>query len=182
MTFDPPALHKRCKRALLAGILRVRKVIEMSIQKIEYGSTNGYQVRVGPRHAAITKFFAVRKYGGRRKALAEARVAEVAMQQIAPPTSPRVGPRIKAAANNTSGLVGVRPRYTMFSDTPYLSFVASWSKAGKAYCTSYSAEKHGMLGALKLAMERREKATGVRHELSPRQALNRMKHLIAGDQ
>ena len=41
----------------------------MSIQQINYGSTQGYQVRVGPRTAAMTKFFAVRKYGGARKAL-----------------------------------------------------------------------------------------------------------------
>jgi hypothetical protein len=152
----------------------------MSIQRIEYGSTNGFQVRVGPRHAALTKFFAVRKYGGARKALAEARAAEALMRQGAEPTSPRVGPRHTAQANNTSGLIGVRPRYTLFSDTPYLYFVASWSKDGKAYSTSYSAEKHGLLGALKMAMEKREKATGVRYEVSPRQALNRMKHLIAG--
>jgi hypothetical protein len=152
----------------------------MSIQRIEYGSTNGYQVRVGPRHAAITKFFAVRKYGGVRKALAEARAAEVSMQQVALPTSPRVGPRTAAQANNTSGLVGVRPRYEMFGDTPYLYFVASWSKNGKAYSTSFSAEKHGLLEALKLAMEKREKATGLRYDMSPRKALNRMKHLIAG--
>ena len=152
----------------------------MSIQKIESGSTNGYQVRVGPRHAALTKFFAVRKYGGVRKALAEARAAEVLMQQNAQPTSPREGARSTAQANNTSGLVGVRPRYTLFSETPYLYFVASWSKNGKPYCTSFSAEKHGTLGALKLAMERREKATGMRYNLSPRRALNKMKHLIAG--
>jgi len=152
----------------------------MSIQRIESGSTNGFQVRVGPRHASLTKFFAVRKYGGARKALAEARAAEVALQRDAAPTSPRVGPRITAQANNTSGLIGVRPRYTMFSDTPYLYFVASWSKHGKAHSTSFSAEKHGMLGALQMAMEKREKATGIRYDLSPRQALNRMKHLIAG--
>ena len=152
----------------------------MSIQRIEYGSTNGYQVRVGPRHAALTKFFAVRKYGGVRKALAEARAAEATLQLTAAPTSPRAGARSEAQANNTSGLVGVRPRYTLFSDTPYLYFVASWSKDGKAYSTSYSAEKHGLLGALKLAMEKREKATGMRYDVSPRKALNRMKHLIAG--
>ena len=74
----------------------------------------------------------------------------------------------------------MRPRYTMFSDTPYLYFVASWSKNGKAHSTSFSAEKHGTLVALKLAMEKREKATGIRYDMSPRQALNRMKHLIAG--
>ena len=152
----------------------------MSIQRIESGSTNGYQVRVGPRHAALTKFFAVRKYGGVRKALAEARAAEAMLQQTAQPTSPRVGPRKTAQSNNTSGLIGVRPRYTVFGETPYLYFVASWSKNGKAYSTSYSAEKHGLLGSLKLAMEKREKATGLRYDMSPRVALNRMKHLIAG--
>ncbi len=73
----------------------------------------------------------------------------------------------------------MRPRYVMFSDTPYLYFVASWSVDGKPRCTSYSAEKHGLLGALELAMKRREKATGVRYELSSRQAWQRMKHLAA---
>ena len=152
----------------------------MSIQRIESGSTNGYQVRVGPRHAALTKFFAVRKYGGVRKALAEARAAEITLQKSAQPTSPREGARSTTQANNTSGLIGVRPRYVMFSDTPYLYFVASWCQGGKACSTSFSAEKHGTLGALKMAMERREKATGMRYDLSPRKALNRMKHLIAG--
>jgi hypothetical protein len=153
----------------------------MSIQRIEYGSTNGYQVRVGPRHAALTKFFAVRKYGGVRKALAEARAAEATMQQAAPPAASRVGPRVKAQANNTSGIVGVRPRCTRSGDTLYLAFVVSWSKNGKAFCTSYSAEKHGTLGALTLAMEKRETATGVRYDMSPRKALNRMKHLITDE-
>jgi hypothetical protein len=150
----------------------------MSIQRIEHGSTNGFQVRVGPRHAALTKFFAVRKYGGIRKALAEARAAESVMREQAPPSAPRTGPRKTRQANNTSGVVGVRPRYTMFAETPYLYFVASWSKGGKAFCTSYSAEKHGMLNALKMAMERREKATGMRYEISPRKAFNLMRHLI----
>ena len=31
----------------------------MSIQRIVHGSTDGFQVRVGPRHAVLTKFFAV---------------------------------------------------------------------------------------------------------------------------
>jgi AP2 domain len=150
----------------------------MSIQQINSGSTQGYQVRVGPRHASMTKFFAVRKYGGQRKALAQAKAAEVQMQKVALPITSRSGARLVAQANNTSGLVGIRPRYELFSEHPYLYFVASWSKNGKACSTSFSAEKHGKIGALQLAMERREKATGVRYSVSPRQAWNRMKHLI----
>ena len=152
----------------------------MSIQQISHGSTQGYQVRVGPRHAALTKFFAVRKYGGTRKALAQARAAEAELLKIAEPTAARHGARNVAQSNNSSGLIGIRPRYELYSDHPYLYFVASWSVDGKACSTSYSAEKHGKLGALKLAMERREKATGMRYALTARQALNRMKHLITG--
>ncbi len=151
----------------------------MSIQRIDYGSTQGYQVRVGPRHAALTKFFAVRKYGGARKALAQARIAEAELRKLAPPTAPREGPRVVAQANNTSGLVGIRPRYVMFSEHPYLYFVASWSINGKACSTSFSAERHGKLIALKMAMDKREKATGIKYEVTPRQALNRMKHLLS---
>ena len=152
----------------------------MSIQPINSGSTQGFQVRVGPRHAALTKFFALRKYGGARKALAHAKAAEAKLLKIAEPTLPRTGARLTAQANNTSGLVGIRPRYVLFSDHPYLYIVASWSVNGKPRCTSYSAEKHGLLGALAMAMARREKATGVRYEITPRQAWNRMKHLVAG--
>jgi hypothetical protein len=150
----------------------------MSIQPIHSGSTQGYQVRVGPRHAAMTKFFAVRKYGGARKALAHARAAEAEFLKLAPQTTPREGPRVVAQANNTSGLIGIRPRYVLFSDHPYLYFVASWSVNGKPRSTSYSAERHGKLVALKMAMDRREKATGLKYDFTPRQALNRMKHLL----
>ena len=152
----------------------------MPIQQINHGSTQGYQVRVGPRHAALTKFFASRKYGGARKALAHAKAAEAQLRKVAEPTAERHGARRVEQANNTSGLVGVRPRYELYSDHPYLYFVASWSVNGRACSTSFSAEKHGKLGALALAMERREKATGTRYTLTPRQAWNRMKHLVAG--
>ncbi|MBC8055519.1 MAG: hypothetical protein H7Y61_02945 [Rhizobiales bacterium] len=151
----------------------------MSIQHISHGSTQGYQVRVGPRHASLTKFFAVRKYGGMRKALARARAAEVELQKLAVPTTPREGARLVAQVNNTSGVVGIRPRYVLFSEHPYLYFVASWSDNGKARSTGYSAERHGKLGALTMAMERREKATGVKYDLTPKQALNRMKSLLS---
>lgn len=151
----------------------------MSIQHISHGSTEGYQVRVGPRHASMTKFFAVRKYGGMRKALAQARAAEAELQKTAEPTTPRKGARIVAQANNTSGLIGIRPRYVLFSEHPYLYFIASWSVNGKACSTGFSAERHGKLGALKMAMERREKASGIKYDLTPRQAMNRMKHLLS---
>ena len=151
----------------------------MPIQHINHGSTVGYQVRVGPRHASMTRFFAVRKYGGARKALAQAKLAEGELSKIAGPTSSRKGARVIAASNNTSGLVGIRPRYVMFSEHPYLYIVASWSNNGKACSTSFSAERHGLIGAVKLAMDRRVKATGVAYDLTPRQALNRMKHLLS---
>lgn len=151
----------------------------MSIQRISHGSTQGYQVRVGPRHASMTKFFAVRKYGGVRKALAQARAAEAELRKIAPPTTSRNGARVVAQANNTSGVIGIRPRYVMFSEHPYLYFVASWSVNGKARSTSFSAERHGKLAALQMAMDKREEATGIKYVLTPRQALNRMKRLIS---
>jgi hypothetical protein len=150
----------------------------MPIQQINHGATQGYQVRVGPRHASLTKFFAIKKHGGPRKALARARQAEADLLLQAEPLAPRDGPRAKPGANNTSGVVGIRPRYAVFSETPYLYFVVSWSEAGRARCTSFSAEKHGLLGALKLALERRASATGTPHELTPRQAWRRMKHLV----
>jgi hypothetical protein len=93
----------------------------MPIQLIDHGSTQGYQVRVGPRNAVLTKFFAVRKHGGPRKALAAARAAEARLAELAQTLAPKRGARREVAANNTSGLVGVRPRCQEFSDRPYLS-------------------------------------------------------------
>lgn len=127
----------------------------------------------------MTRFFAVRKYGGARKALAYARAAEVELQKLAPPTMSRSGARVVAQANNTSGVIGIRPRYVMFAEHPYLYFVASGSIEGKAWSTSFSAERHGKMVALKMAMARREKATGVKYDMTPRQVLNRMKHLLS---
>jgi hypothetical protein len=101
----------------------------------------------------MTKFFAVRKYGGVRKALAQARAAEAELKKLAPPTTPRKGARVVAQTNNTSGVIGIRPRFVLFSDHPYLYFVASWSVNGKPRSTSYSAERHGKLDALGMAME-----------------------------
>lgn len=150
----------------------------MAIQHINHGSTLGYQVRVGPRHSAMTRFFAVRKYGGQRNALAQAKLAEAEFQKISGPGAGRTGARVATGSNNTSGMVGVRPRYVMFSEHPYLYIVASWSAGGKACSTSFSAERHGLLGAIQLAMDKRQKATGLKYEITPRQALNRMKHLL----
>ena len=152
----------------------------MPIQTINSGSSQGYQVRVGPRHATLTKFFASRLHGGDVKALAKARKAERAMQKHAVPVESRSGPRSREPSNNTSGLVGIRPSYVVFSDTTYLYFAVSWSEGGRARCTSFSAEKHGLLVALQMAMDRREKGTGVKSGLTARQAWNRMKHLVAG--
>jgi len=151
----------------------------MAIQFIDHGSTQGFQVRVGPRHAALTKFFAVRKHGGPRRALAAARAAEAELVRRSAAMSGKTGARRQVPTNNTSGLVGVRPRYVVFSDVPYLYFVASWSVNGKPRCTSFSAEKHGLLGALELAMKRRERATDMLYDMSPRQAWSRMKHLVS---
>jgi hypothetical protein len=150
----------------------------MPIQRIDHGSTQGYQVRVGPRDGVLTKFFAMRKHGGVRKALAAARAAELELSRYVEPPAAKTGPRERLSASNRSGLVGVRPRQLMFSDTPYLYFVATWSVDGRPRATSYSAEKHGLLGALELAMRRREEATGLRYDLTPRRAWQRMKHLV----
>ena len=152
----------------------------MPIQTINSGSTQGYQVRVGPRHATLTKFFASRVHGGDVKALAKARKAERALQKLAVPVAPRSGPRSREPSNNTSGLVGIRPSYAVFSDNTYLYFSVSWSEGGRARCTSFSTQKHGLLVALQMAMDRREKGTGVKSGLTARQAWNRMKHLVAG--
>lgn len=41
----------------------------------------------------------------------------------------RTGARVFAQTKNTSGVIGVRPRYVMFTNEPYLHFV---TKPGRA--------------------------------------------------
>lgn len=150
----------------------------MAIHFIDYKATQGYQFRVGPRHALLTKFFAVRKHGGKYKALVLARAAEV----DAEPTTSKAGPRLRPAINNASGVVGIRPRYMLHLNQLSLCLVASWCAQGKSRSTSYSAERHRKLEALPLAMACRERGTGMKFEITPRQAFSRMKYLLTGDE
>jgi hypothetical protein len=81
----------------------------MSIQRIEHGSTNGYQpnqvVRGVPQNAALTRFRHT-QVRWLLRGLAEARAAEAALQRTAPPTSPLLGPCLAAQVNNTIELIG----------------------------------------------------------------------------
>jgi hypothetical protein len=142
---------------------------------------SGWQVRAGPRDAQKTVYFSDKKYGGREAAEAAAKQALSDIEAKAPPVRPKNGPRANKQANNKSGVVGVRPAYrrgSKQSENTYLYIQASWSEGGIPCCAAYSTTKHGLLEAVRLALEARAKGTKTPVELTPRQAWERMRHLV----
>ena len=155
--------------------------------RIDHNYTHGWQVRVGPVGPdQVTSFFADRKHGGVEAAGRAADAAMGAMAQGAPAERPRHGARSKAQSNNTSGIIGIRPVYRRGkygkakSKSLYLYMQVSWSEHGTPCCSAFSAHKHGVLGAVEMALTRRQEKTGALLNLTPRQAWNRMRHLTVG--
>lgn len=142
----------------------------MPIHRLQFGRTNGFQVRVGPR----SKLFSIRKLGGESQALRLAKQYERALkiEHPSPSMRGRPGPRANVSKINTSGLVGLRAVHVNYSDfgVPTLCIQASWSKKGHAGSTNISTTKHGVLEAVRLAILARERGAGMIVGLTPRQA------------
>jgi len=107
----------------------------MSIQRIESGSTNGFQVRgrAAPRRA--DKVLRGKEIRGIRKALAEPRAAEIVLRGgPRTPTSAGVGRRHQDSSATRLGS-SAYARYTMFRTRLIFRFVAPGAKAA-SYCTT----------------------------------------------
>lgn len=141
----------------------------MPIQRIDHKGALGFQVRVGPRVNVWTKYFAVSKYG-HDKALKLAQEAEAVMLKRHPGPLGR-GPGHHLGGVTRSGIVGLRLLYVpsrTATAAPLLHIQVRWPSGG----TQVSTQKHGVLEAVRIAMERREAATGTSYGLTPRQAWN----------
>ena len=70
--------------------------------------------------------------------------------------------------NNSSGLVGIGLRAVGAAGIIYVT--AAWREHGCARATCYSTARHGRVGATEQALRAREAGTGVRYEITARQA------------
>jgi hypothetical protein len=124
---------------------------------------SGYQARYGPCKALRTAYFSVDRYGAEE---AE-RLANEALRKFSAEI-----PAVERPRQKPNPIEGMRAQYRAHSPhtLPRLHIVA-WgpSRDGKVKGTAYSAEKHGVLESVRLAMTWREKATGRSYDMTSRE-------------
>jgi len=131
------------------------------------GVVEGYQLRINGGGAGNSRFFAARKLGGADKALRAARrlARELELPKTRKPGGRALG---QLQRNSKTPAAGVRFEWQRFAVSTVLYVVATWSsKQGRPCCTRYSVERHGLQGALELAVAKRVAAGAPKPELSP---------------
>jgi hypothetical protein len=132
----------------------------MSIQPIQHGSSNGYQVRIFRGGRTITKFLAYKKHGGKKKALALAAKIEKALENLHPviPSRKKKFHANRPNRNSTTGIHGIRAFILKRPKRrPVLQFNAQWN-SGRL---QRSSAVYGILGALQQVLDARQNATGI---------------------
>jgi hypothetical protein len=119
------------------------------------GVIEGYQLRINGGGAGLSKFFAARKLGGADKALRAAR--RTARDMGLPKTRKRGGSVAgRLLSTSRTPAAGIRFEWTPFSLHTVLYVVATWrNPKGRPASTRYSVDRHGMEGALDLAIGKR---------------------------
>lgn len=143
----------------------------MGIRTIRNGGTViAYQAIGGTGKSGASQYYSIARYGS-AVALLMAKHRASELESGAPR---RV---YKPRWRNASGIPGLSFEYQVFSDggVPIAYAVATWYKAGRNCASRFSTQKHGMLGAVELAMRRREAGTGQPLGITTRQALGQMK-------
>lgn len=133
---------------------------------IENRGTFGYMVRISRMEQKFNRFFSDKEYGGKRKALDEARKHyEELVAQLPPPKSSK---NVKSSRNK-SGRVGVHLAVNPsehWEGIEYSSYVASWkTQQGQRQKISFSIQKYGKKDALELATIARENETTDRERI-----------------
>ena len=119
------------------------------------GVVEGYQLRINGGGPGLSKFFAARKLGGADKALRAARRA--AREMGLPKTRRRGGSEPgRLLITSRTPAAGVRFEWTPFGLRTVLYVVATWrGRNGRPCSTRFSVDRHGVEGALDLAIARR---------------------------
>ena len=116
------------------------------------GEIDGHQLRINGGGPGFSKYFAAGRFGGADKALRAAQ--KVAREMGLPKAGARGGSAVgRLLSTNTSGSAGIRFEWVERSGTPTVRVVATWTdRKGVSRHTSYSADKHGLAGALDKAI------------------------------
>lgn len=119
------------------------------------GEIEGYQLRINGGGPGLSKFFAARKLGGAEKALRAAR--RTAREMGLPKTRKRGGSQPgRLLSTSRTPAAGIRFEWTRFALSTVLYVVATWrGPKGRPCSTRYSVDRHGVEGALDLAIESR---------------------------
>jgi len=131
----------------------------MAIQEIINSKTGeyGYQVRVKGQ----SRYFSIKKHGGKRATLKLARAAEQEILDKLGIKSSGERKHDKLTIRNTSGVVGIHLQWRCYNggDNVYPYISGSWKdKEGKQRMFGFSIERHGLKGAIELAFARRKVA------------------------
>ena len=112
------------------------------------GVVDGYQLRVGDGGQGNTKFFAVKKHGGKLKARSAA--SQFADSHGLPRPSKRGGSAVgRLLKTSKTGEPGVRFEWLDNASGPALTVVGTWvDKDGRSRVRNRSVERHGLEGAL----------------------------------
>ena len=130
----------------------------MAIQEIINQKTgeHGFQVRVKGK----TRYFSIKKHGGKRATLKEAKLAEqVFLKELGIKSSSQRLPQEGLGKRNSSGVIGIHIQWRSHRDSPhaYAYLNGSWKdKEGNARMFGYSINRHGLKTALKMAIAKRK--------------------------
>jgi hypothetical protein len=127
----------------------------VGISRIEQPSKNnyGYYVRLTRQGNQYAKFFADKRYGGKRNALKAARELYHELVEVMPPAKSSVG---RKTARNTSGIVGVSRTKSTRKGHTYEYWQAWWGSGDERKSVKFSILKYGEEDARKLAVKARK--------------------------
>lgn len=134
---------------------------DKGISRIDSGSTHGWFVRGYRNGRTYSKLYSDRKWGGKRKALDEARKYrdELLDELEKIPARPRGRRIVFRDSRNTTGVLGVcRTAKRSPNGTINECYSVSWRpEPGVQKCTSFSIRKYGEKKAFQLAVAHRRK-------------------------
>jgi hypothetical protein len=119
------------------------------------GATLGHQLRIDGGGPGRSKYFSTGRYGSPEKAR---RAAEREARELGLPKAKERGgsEQGRVTKSSTTGTAGIRFQWTPYVETSTLRVVATWTdRRGKSRHTSYSCQRHGLAGALDLAIKAR---------------------------
>jgi len=139
----------------------------MSVVRIDSETTHGYQVRVKGDSQKFTRFFADRKYGGKRIAKKLAQDYERQLLEQYPLSYVGIGrPKFfnKPQRNNKLGVAGI------YEESRRNRFVVAWSEEGKQRKVTFSIAKYGRKEAFERAYAYRQaRCQDIEEELKKQQ-------------